>query len=215
MSSVTNRKERKVQRKGGEAKSAVRLGRPRDETVHTAIMAAAVDVLGEKGYGTFSIEGVAARAGVAKQSIYRRWPSKGALLLDIYMEGMTGDGMTVPSGKGVEADFCAYIGQTIRRLKDVAWMNTLRSVVAEAQTDPRLRTLVFEKVVGPRREIGRRLLQAAVASGELDRDFDVEIFLDLVFGAVWYRLLLGHAPIDKQFADRMLKRLFAHARAVE
>lgn len=191
-----------------EDKRRGRTGRPRDEAVDRALIGAATDLLRERGYRALSMEGVAARAGVAKQSVYRRWPSKGALLVDIYMEGM-GEAVLPPtSGQGVAADFRAYLGLTLERLKDVAWANTLRSLVAEAQNDPDLAALMVERVVEPRRQAGRHILAQAIAAAELSADFDVETALDFVFGAIWYRLLLGHAPVTAEFVDRMLAQLF-------
>lgn len=185
-----------------------RTGRPRDEAVDRALIGAATDLLRERGYRALSMEGVAARAGVAKQSVYRRWPSKGALLVDIYMEGMGDETLPQPSGQGVAADFRAYLGLTLDRLQDVAWANTLRSLVAEAQNDPDLAALMVERVVEPRRQAGRHLLARAIAAGELPEDFDVETVLDFVFGTIWYRLLLGHAPVTAESIDRMLAQLF-------
>ncbi len=192
----------------GEEKRGGRTGRPRDEAVDRALIGAALDLLRERGYRALSMEGVAARAGVAKQSVYRRWPSKGALLVDIYMEGMGEAELPAASGRGVAADFRAYLGLTLERLKDVAWANTLRSLVAEAQNDPDLAALMVERVVEPRRQAGRHLLAQAIAAGELSAEFDVETALDFVFGAIWYRLLLGHAPVTPEFIDRMLAQLF-------
>jgi AcrR family transcriptional regulator len=191
-----------------EEKRGGRTGRPRDEAVDRALIGAATDLLRERGYRALSMEGVAARAGVAKQSVYRRWPSKGALLVDIYMEGMGEESLPATSGHGVVADFRAYLRQTIERLKDAAWANTLRSLVAEAQNDPDLAALMVGRVVEPRREAGRHIVAQAIAAGELSADFDVETVLDFVFGAIWYRLLLGHAPLTAEFVDRMLAQLF-------
>ncbi|HKU99518.1 MAG TPA: TetR/AcrR family transcriptional regulator [Vineibacter sp.] len=188
-------------------KPAARPGRPRDEATHRAILRAANRLLHEAGYGGFSIEGVALRAGVAKTSIYRRWPSKGALLLDLYMEGLAPAALE-PSGKKVRQAFAAYLNQTVERLKDAGWSNTLRSLVAEAQNDPALARLVRDKVIEPRRADGRRLLEHGMKTGEIRKNVDIDITLDFVFGAIWYRLLLGHAAVDEAFARRVTTALF-------
>lgn len=187
--------------------ATARLGRPRDQGTHRAILKAANELLHEAGYGGFSIEGVASRAGVAKTSIYRRWPTKGTLLLDLYMEGI-GPNMLEPSHRKIRLEFAAYLNQTVERLKDPGWINTLRSLIAEAQNDPELARYVRDKVVEPRRLAGRRLLEHGIKTGEIRSDIDIDITLDFVFGAVWYRLLLGHAPVDAQFAKHALAELF-------
>ncbi len=195
-----------------EHKAKARAGRQRDQSVDKAIMASATDTLRESGYGAFSIERVAARAGVAKQSIYRRWPSKGALLLDIYMDGMNGDHEPRLTGCGLAEDLRAYLNQTVLRLKDAAWTNTLRSIVAEAQSDEQLRALVIEKMIEPRREAGRQVLRSAIASGEIASTLDEEVILDLIFGAVWYRLLLRDIPVDGIFVEKMIEIMTARTR---
>ena len=189
------------------AKPAVRPGRPRDEATHRAILRAANQLLHEAGYGGFSIEGVALRAGVAKTSIYRRWPTKGALLLDLYMEGLSVARLQ-PSGRKVRQEFAAYLNQTVERLKDAGWSNTLRSLVAEAQNDPELSRLVRDKVIEPRRQDGRKLLEHGIKTREIRKNVDIEVTLDFVFGAIWYRLLLGHAAVDETFARRVIAELF-------
>ncbi len=190
-----------------DTKPAARPGRPRDEATHNAILRAANRLLHEAGYGGFSIEGVAQRAGVAKTSIYRRWPTKGALLLDLYMEGLAPTALE-PGGRKVRQAFAAYLNQTVERLKDAGWSNTLRSLVAEAQNDLALARLVRDKVIEPRREDGRRLLEHGMKTGEIRRNVDIDITLDFVFGAIWYRLLLGHAAVDVAFARRVIADLF-------
>jgi AcrR family transcriptional regulator len=189
---------------------SARAGRPRDAAVDTAIRKAALDLLRKEGYGAFSMEAVAARSGVSKQSIYRRWPSKGALLLELYMEGLANDPF-VPSGRDVRTDLRAYLSSTVNRLADPAWRTMLQSVVAEAQSDEKTRGLLIERVIEPRREIGRRILRSALASGELPRDLDVETALDAVFGAIWYRLLLRRAAIDLAFVESLLGMLLPAA----
>ena len=99
-----------------QKKASARAGRPRDENVHRAILEAARELIRVEGYASFSIEGVASRAGVAKQSIYRRWSSKGALLIDLYM-----DGLELPAplpARGLANDLLAVLLQTTKRVQD-------------------------------------------------------------------------------------------------
>lgn len=184
-----------------------RAGRPRDESTHQAIIDAAHQLLLEKGYLSFSIEAVAARAKVAKTSIYRRWPSKGALLMDLYMAGMSADALS-GTKKSIKEEFKAYLDATVQRLKSPTWPTVIRSLIAEAQGDRELAELVRQKIIEPRRAAGRLLLEAGIRSGEIKKDIDIDITLDFVFGAVWYRLLLGHAPIDKAFSQKLIGELF-------
>ncbi|MBO4223869.1 TetR/AcrR family transcriptional regulator [Bradyrhizobium neotropicale] len=184
-------------------KAVARAGRPRDENVHRAILDAARDLIRDEGYASFSIEGVAARAAVAKQSIYRRWSSKGALLVDLYMDGLERPA-PLPA-RGLVNDLLAVLLQTTKRIQDAAYANILKSVVVEAQSDPDMRKLVLQKIVEPRRDAAKAVINRAIESGELPSTLDSEMIVDFVFGAVWFNLLLGDANLTSRFAHRVVK----------
>lgn len=186
-------------------RTPARAGRPRDENVHRAILDAARDLISEDGYVAFSIEGVAARAGVAKQSIYRRWSSKGALLVDLYM-----DGLELPSSstaQGFKEDLLALLLQTTKRVQDPAFANILKSVMVEAQADPEMRELVLLKIIEPRREAARHVIERGKQSGEVPEALDAEMMLDFVFGAIWFNLLFGASGLTNKFAHRAVKAI--------
>jgi AcrR family transcriptional regulator len=188
------------------SKTAVaRAGRPRDENVHRAILDAARGLIRDQGYGSFSIEGVAARAGVAKQSIYRRWSSKGALLVDLYMDGLEQPAPMTASG--LAADLLAVVLQTTKRVQDPAYANMLKSVVVEAQSDADMRELVLQKIVEPRRDAAKAVIEQAIVSGELPGGLDSEMVVDFIFGAVWFNLLLGDVSLTSRFAHRLVRTI--------
>jgi AcrR family transcriptional regulator len=182
-----------------------RAGRPRDENVHRAILDAARDLIREEGFTAFSIEAVAARAGVAKQSIYRRWSSKGSLLVDLYMDGLEIPGAMAP--RNFKDDLLAVLLQTTKRVQDTAFANILKGLVVEAQTDAEMRKLVQVRIVEPRREAMRRVIESGKQSGELPEGLDAEMILDFVFGAVWFNLLLGAGSLTNKFAHRVVKAI--------
>jgi AcrR family transcriptional regulator len=182
-----------------------RAGRPRDENVHRAILDAARDLMREESYAAFSIEAVAARAGVAKQSIYRRWSSKGSLLVDLYMDGLEIPGAV--ASRNFKDDLLAVLLQTTRRVQDTAFANILKSLVVEAQSNPEMRKLVQIKIVEPRREAMRRVIANGKKSKELPEELDTEMILDFVFGAVWFNLLLGEESLTSKFAHRVVKAI--------
>lgn len=187
---------------------APRRGRPRDAATHQSILDAANSILADRGYRGFSIEAVAATAGVSKTSIYRRWPSKGALLLDLYMMEMGGETFSTAENTPVRETFQTYLNLSVRRLEKPVWTSTIQSLAAEAQADPSLAQLLLEKVILPRRAAGRRLLEHGIREGQIDSAIDIDVVLDSVFGTIWYRLLLGHLPVDQQFADNLIDQLF-------
>lgn len=188
-----------------QKKANARAGRPRDENVHRAILDAARDLIRVEGYASFSIEGVASRAGVAKQSIYRRWSSKGALLIDLYMDGLERPA-PIPA-RGLANDLLAVLLQTTKRVQDPTYENILKSVVVEAQNDPDMRKLVLQKIVQPRRDAAKAVINRAIESGELPRSTDAEMIVDFVFGAIWFNLLLGEANLTSKHAHRIVKMI--------
>ena len=181
---------------------SVRAGRPRDQAVNRAILDAARDLIAEQGYGSFSIEAVAARASVAKQSIYRRWASRGALLIDVYMDGLE-SARPLP-GTGFGPDFKALMSQTVERQRAGAYANVLKGLMIEAQSDADLRALFIAKIVAPRRETLRRVLAQGKETGELPDGLDVEMMLDMTFGAVWFYMIATSEGIQDDFPERAL-----------
>lgn len=191
--------------------SETKRGRPRDAATHQAILNAANGILAEQGYRGFSIEAVASKAGVSKASIYRRWRSKGELLVDLYMLGLqveTDAPARNSAGVSAEEAFAGYVAQTVERLGEPIWAQTLSGLAAECLGNPELAEIVRVRIVRPRREAGARILERAVRAGELPSGTDIPLLIDFVFGTVWYRLLLGHAPLDRDFIEAMRRQVF-------
>ncbi|MES2936857.1 MAG: TetR/AcrR family transcriptional regulator [Pseudomonadota bacterium] len=180
-------------------------GRPRNQQTHEAILDAARTLLGREGEARFSIEQVAASAGVSKASIYRRWPTKGALLIELYMEGLPE--VIAEEARSLRGELLRYLLATVERLEEPMWRGILRSLVAEGQYDPMTAALLRERVVAPRRASGLALLRHAEATGQIAHGLDHELILDLLFGPLWYRLLFEHAPVDADFARRLLRQV--------
>jgi AcrR family transcriptional regulator len=180
-------------------------GRPRNQQTHGAILDAARSLLSRDGELRFSIEQVASAAGVSKASIYRRWPTKGALLIELYMEGFSNVIRAKP--RSVRSEIKRYLSATVERLKDPLWRRILCSLMIEAQYDLATAKLLQEKVVAPRRAAGLALLAHAAEAQQIPAGLDHHLILDLLFGPLWYRLLFAHAPIDKRFVERLLKQV--------
>ena len=191
-------------------------GRPRSERARTAILDATFELLFERGLHAMSIEEVAERAGVGKATIYRWWPSKELLALDV----LAGRWETsIPT-----ASFDTGSLREDLRLRGEAWLGLLADrpfgrviagLVAQAQADPEFARTFLDRFIRPRREVGRRTLEHAVERGELPDDLDMELALDLLFGPFWFRMLVAHAPLDERFASAMTDAVIAglaHAR---
>jgi AcrR family transcriptional regulator len=188
---------------GGEAPGtgaggAAPRGRPRSQEADRAILAAAVELLAERGLAAMTIEEVAARAGVGKATIYRRWPSKGLLALDAFVASFRAQ-QPLPDTGTLRGDLLDALHAWVRAVTHTPMGRMLADLVAEAQHDPELRAAWRDRVIEPLRSQHRIMLDRAIARGEIPPSVDREVVLDLFFGAAQHRLLLGHLPMTEDF----------------
>ena len=192
-------------------------GRRRSERAHQAVLRAASELLRERGYAGLTIEAIAARAGVGKQTIYRWWPSKGAVVLDAFRSDLAagpppaadGDAGADPAAQARRTaaaflaadvrwddtgDFGADLAAQVRRmaaaLADPAFGPYVAALTCEAQLDPAFAAAFRREIVDPSREGWRAIFARARAAGEVRADVDLDLAIDLLNGPLWYRLLL-------------------------
>jgi AcrR family transcriptional regulator len=173
-------------------------GRPRSQEADRAILNATVELLADRGLAAMSIEEVAARAGVGKTTIYRRWPSKGLLALDAFVTSFREE-QPLPDTGTLRGDLLSALTAWVRAVTQTPMGTMLTSLIAEAQHDPELRGAWRDRVIEPLRRQHRIMLERAVARGEIPASVDAEVVLDLFFGAAEHRLLLGHLPMTDAF----------------
>jgi AcrR family transcriptional regulator len=183
-----------------------RPGRPRSETARQAILTATYEELQENGYASLTMEGIAARAGVGKQTIYRWWPAKADVVLDTLLD-LAQTRITVPDEGSLAADLMAFLTATFRQRGQ---RPILVGLMAQAQLDPVFATAFRDRFLFSRRAALRGILERAVARGEIGEDLDLELLVDVVYGVLWYRLLLDHAPLEDE-AGRQLAALLLRA----
>ena len=145
-----------------------------------------------------SIEEVAARAGVGKATIYRRWPSKGLLALDAFVTSFR-EQQPLPDTGTLRGDLIAALTAWVRAVTQTSMGPMLTGLIAEAQHDEELRAAWRDRVLEPLRSQHRIMLDRAIARGEIPATVDQEVVLDLFFGAAQHRLLLGHLPLTDDF----------------
>ena len=174
-------------------------GRPRSRRTAEAILRAARELLAESGPAAITIEGVAARAGVGKASIYRRWPSRGLLAmdatLDVYLAGQP-----ATDAGSLEGDLVATARGWIRSVKRSPTGPALRFLVGEVQSDAALAEAWRDRFVRPVRNQRLPIVERAIARGEIPARSDPDLILDLLFGALYHRYLHGHLPLNDRFA---------------
>ena len=173
-------------------------GRPRSQEADRAILTATLDLLASRGLAAMSIEEIAARAGVGKATIYRRWSSKGLLALDAFVTAFA-EQQPLPDTGTLRGDLTAALTAWVRAVTQTSMGSMLAGLVAEAQHDEELRAGWRDRVLEPLRSQHRIMLDRAIARGEIPATVDQEAVLDLFFGAAQHRLLLGHLPLTDDF----------------
>jgi AcrR family transcriptional regulator len=181
-----------------------RPGRPRSEQADQAILAAALEVFAECGPDALCIEQVAARAGVGKATIYRRWPGKEEMLVDA-IDGLA-TRLPVPQGKSVRADLIALLDAICREAADPRRARLFALLQGEGARYPRLMARYLELVVQPRRDVVTAVLRRGVATGELRENTDIGAALVLLNGAV-LASMYGTEHVDARFARRVVEEL--------
>jgi AcrR family transcriptional regulator len=176
-----------------EAPSA-RRGRPRRPEVAAAIMAAAVELVVEGGFAGVTVESVAARAGVGKATVYRRWPNRRQLLLDV--AAAAGASVPAPATGAIRTDLLRLVSAFRDQLQSSAGAMTA-DLMAEARRDPDMRA-ALDAFLASRRRPWSASLAAAAERGELDPGVDHELVIDAVAGAVLYRSSLSGRPVGDE-----------------
>lgn len=185
--------------------------RRRNERSHQAILKAAAELLEEKGYGGVCIEGIAARAGVGKQTIYRWWSSKAAVIMEAYAARPTKDVPTPDTGL-VQTDLQQILTQFCFVLTQTTSGSVIKGLIAEAQNNCEVAETFRTYFVTCRRSATRTILERGIERGELRFDLNIELAIDTLFGPIWYRLLLQHAPLDDDFVAALGEHLWAGMR---
>jgi AcrR family transcriptional regulator len=183
----------------------------RAERTRRAILDATRGILAEEGAGPLTIEGVAARAGVAKTSIYRRYRGKDELALAALIDMV--ETVTAPPDLGdTREEFRAFLAAVIDILSDTVMGRVMKGIVSDLATDPELGAAFGEQVVALRLAEVRRLVERGVARGDLRPGADPELAHELLFGPVYYRLLLSGKPLDHALAERLTDAAIAALR---
>ncbi|HUN31756.1 MAG TPA: TetR/AcrR family transcriptional regulator [Trebonia sp.] len=187
------------------APDAKRPGRPRSERADQAILDAALDAFAELGAEGVSCEGVAARAGVGKATIYRRWPGKEDLLIAAL--AALKSPLPAPGGVSVRDDLVAMLTVMVQDSDDPRYARQFAMLHGEGERYPRLLARYKETAVEPRRETVRKVLRHGIETGQLRADTDVEIAMLTLMGAVMARMKHDYGEAAPEFAVRVVDQL--------
>lgn len=178
-------------------------GRPPSSVARHKALAAAHDILMAEGLGRLSIEAVAARSGVGKPTIYRNWANASELAMAALMDGHP----ELATGK--QGDLREALRRQITDIVQAFGTTRGRQIaLALAAADPESEmTRAFRnRIILSGREAGRQLIAQAIRRGGFAIPSDIEVVLDMIYAPIFYRLLVGHRPLDLQFAEALVER---------
>ncbi len=184
----------------------------RRERTEAAILDATRELLAERGVQQLTVEGVAARAGVAKTTIYRRYRSKDELALAVLLK-MVEEIVEVPDLEDSRAELTAFLDGAVKILGRTLMGRVMQGLVSDLATDPQLGRSFRDRIVALRVRELRRLIERGVERGDLRREIDVELVHELLFGPVYYRLLLSGGRLEKNLAERIVDAVLPGIRA--
>ncbi|MGW2324328.1 TetR/AcrR family transcriptional regulator [Streptomyces sp. NPDC001700] len=180
----------------------------RSERSHRAILDAALELVAEVGYPKLTIEAIAARAGVGKQTIYRWWPSRAAVLLDAFVDlgerAAGAAGGAVPDTGDLAADLRGVLRATVDELLSPTYDLPYRALAAEGIVNPEIAAEFVRRVLEPSVQRYVERLRAAQRAGQVAADLDPRIAVELVTGPITARWLLRTLPLTHAYADAVV-----------
>ncbi len=179
----------------------------RSERARAAILRSALDLCREQGFPGMTMEGIARRAGVGKQTIYRWWPSKAAVILEGLNEEI-GSVTDFPSTDDLVSDLGTQMTGVAKLLASERFSPYSRGLIPAAQNDPDVAKALLEELVEPRVEACRARLERAQQEGQLRPDVDLDDVVELIYAPLYYRLLLHTRPVKPAMVDSILRLSF-------
>lgn len=180
-------------------------GRPRSPRIHEAILRAAVELVLESGFKALSMDAIAARAGVGRMTIYRRWPNKAAIIMDAFVARV--DPNTLFLQAKTFEDSIRLQMRTMAKAFRGKDGYLIRALLAEAQLDPELAAALRERWTMPRRRMAVEYFEEGKRKGLLRADVDSNAMIDILYAPIYYRLQMGTGPLTDAYIDE----IFAHA----
>jgi len=177
------------------------VGRPRSDRAHRAILNAARVELVENGFSRFRLEHVAARAGVAKATIYRRWPSKEALAQDLLAQ-LAAPHIAVADVGDTRAELRATVASVVHAVAETDYGPVIRALLSQIAINPALGDPFRETIVRARREEVARVIGRGIERGDLRVEADLGVATELLVGPVYFRLMFG-GELGSDFAERI------------
>jgi AcrR family transcriptional regulator len=179
------------------------VGRPREARADRAILDAALDLMAEHGVHALRMDDVASRAGVGKATIYRRYRSKDQLVMDAV--GALVSEIEIPDSGSTRDDLLALMREAVELYSDSLAAGLMPTVVDEMSRNAELAAVARDRFLTGRRAALRAVFDRGVRRGDLRRDLDVELALDVLGGPLFYRLMITGGPIDERLAENIVE----------
>jgi AcrR family transcriptional regulator len=190
-----------------EEHASRRPGRPRDPGYDKAILDATLEILMEKGYAGLTIDGVAARTGVGRPTIYRRWASKPELVIAALAQSI---GLSpTPDSGGLREDLLAFARDQVRMMNAPQSRRVTAGLVADLVADPDLAERYFSEYIGPRRTTVWQALERGIQRGELRSDADFALIYDLLIGPMFMRSVVRGERLRPEMAEQIVDLVLA------
>ncbi|WP_310831728.1 TetR/AcrR family transcriptional regulator [Paenibacillus pedocola] len=181
-------------------------GRPRNNEAEASILAASYELLLETGFGAVTVEKIAERAKVSKATIYKWWPNKAAVVMDGYLSAASAR-LPVPDTGSVQQDIVIHATNLAVFLRSREG-KVITELIGEGQFDAGLAEAYRTRFFAPRRQEARQLLERGVTRGELQADLDIGSCIDLLYGPIFYRLLITGDTLDEAFVKYLTTAAF-------
>jgi len=182
-------------------------GRPRNVETQKSILTASYDLLLESGFGAVTVEKIAERASVSKATIYKWWPNKAAVVMDGFMSAATAR-LPLPNTSSVFDNILIHATNLTRYLTSREG-KMITELIGEGQFDVGLAEAYRTRYFQPRRLEARHLLELGVQDGVLKEDLDIDLSIDLIYGPIFYRLLVTGDKLDEAYVKNLVTAAFA------
>jgi AcrR family transcriptional regulator len=169
------------------------------------MLKAALDLVLEIGFRAVSVEAIAAKSGVGKTTVYRRWPNKAAVVMEAFI-GQLGPTSRFPESARATERLRLQMQTTAKAFRGRVGA-LVKALMAETQFDPELANAFRDNWTLPRRKLVVGILEEAMERGEIRQDIDVEATIDILYAPLYYRLQMGTGPISESYVDK----IFHHA----
>ena len=180
-------------------------GRPRSEAARQAILVSTKELLQTTTVRELTIEAIAKTAGVGKSTIYRWWPSKAAIVIDAFFESLM-PLTSFPSSESVTEALSRQVRRLIQHYRGPSG-RIVSEIIAEGQTNPDVLADFREHYLLRRRAVARELVERGKKTGEIAPDLDTDLICDVIYSPIYYRLLIGHLPLDDAFATSLTQQV--------